>query len=122
RSQCSIREAVARLENCGQNPDSRVAAGSLECLSVLQAFVIGDRSGAEKNARRAVALDPSRENAWDMLIGFLAKPETYEDLRTLCEQRLRQKETTRNRILLAKAYERLNQLDRAEQNVQAALR
>ena len=122
KTQRNIREAVARLENFGQNPDTKIAAGAMECLTIIQAFVIGDKAGAEKSARRAVALDPSRDNAWDLLIGFLIKPESYEELRTVCEQRLRHRESTRNRILLAKAYERLNQLDRAEQHVQVALR
>jgi tetratricopeptide (TPR) repeat protein len=122
RSQRSIREAVARLDNFGQNPDAKISAGAMECLTIIQAFVIGDRAGAEKSARRAVTLDPSRDTAWDLLIGFLVKPESYQELRTVCEQRLRHRESSRNRILLAKAYEKLNQLDRAEQHVQAALR
>ena len=121
-SQRHIRDAMTRLENLGQEPDTRIAAGALESLAILQGFVVGDRNGAEKSARRAVALDPNREQAWDMLIGFLVRPETYEELRITCEQRVRQKETARNRILLAKAYERLNQLDRAEQNVLLALK
>ena len=122
KSQRNIRNAMTRLENLGQEPDTRVAAGALESLAILQGFVVGDRSGAEKSARRAVALDPSREQAWDMLISFLVRPETYEELRATCEQRVQQKETARNRILLAKAYERLNKLDRAEQNVLLALK
>jgi tetratricopeptide (TPR) repeat protein len=122
RSQKSIRSALTRLENLGQEPDAHLAAGAMESLSILQGFVVGDRTGAERSARRAVALDPTRERSWDMLIGLLAKPETYEELRSICEQRVRQKETARNRILLAKAHERLNQLERAEENVQTAIK
>ena len=91
RSQRNIRNAMTRLENLGQEPDTRIAAGALESLAILQGFVVGDRTGAEKSARRAVALDPTREQAWDMLISFLVRPETYEELRSTCEQRVRQK-------------------------------
>jgi len=122
RSQQSIRLIMTRLDNLGQDPDSHIAAGALETLAILQGYVVGDRVGAEKSARRAVALDPGREQSWDMLIGFLLKPESFEELRAACEARVQQKETARNRILLAKAHERLNQLDRAEANVLLALK
>jgi tetratricopeptide (TPR) repeat protein len=121
-TQKSIRAAITRLENLGQEPEAKEAAGALQSLAVLQGYVVGDRTGAERSARRAVLLDPRREQAWDLLTGFLLQPEKYDELRNICEERVRQKESARNRILLAKAYERLNQLTRAEQNVQLALK
>ncbi len=121
-TQKSIRAAITRLENLGQEPEAKEAAGALQSLAVLQGYVVGDRTGAERSARRAVLLDPKREQSWDLLTGFLLQPEKYDELRNVCEERVHQKESARNRVLLAKAYERLNQLTRAEQNVQLALK
>lgn len=121
-SQKNIRDAMTRLDNFAQEGDPKTAAGALDSLAMLQGFVVGDRSGGEATARRALALDPSREQTWDMLCSFLVRPESYQELRNTCEQRVRQSDTARNRVLLAKAYERLNQWDRVEQNLQAALK
>jgi len=122
RAQNSIRNGITRLENLGTQADARKAAGALESLAVLQGFVVGDRTGAEASARRAVTLDPKREQSWDLLVGFLLAPEKQEELKNVCEERVHQKDSARNRVLLAKAYERLNQLGKAEQQIQLALR
>ena len=36
KSQRSIREELARLENLGENPDPQISAGALEVLGIIQ--------------------------------------------------------------------------------------
>jgi tetratricopeptide (TPR) repeat protein len=85
-------------------------------------FFAGDSTGAETSLRRALTLDPSREQAWDMLTSLTAEAKRYEDLVSLCEERLKRKDIARTRLLLAYTYEKLNRLDQAEEQVQAALK
>lgn len=121
-SQRSIRRDMTQLEDLAADPDPKLAAGALEVLSILQGPVLHETSSRVANLRRALALDPSREQVWEMLAGTLARAERYEELLSVCETHLKQKDSARSHILLAKAYERLKQWDNAEEQVAAALR
>lgn len=122
KSQRSIREAMTRLENLAQSPHTRVAAGALEVLGILQGPVLHEPRGCVANLQQALALDPSREQAWETLASTLAQSKHYDDLLTTCEARVKQKDSARSRILLAKAYEKLKQWDDCEQQIRAALK
>ncbi|MEK7675717.1 MAG: tetratricopeptide repeat protein [Verrucomicrobiota bacterium] len=117
----SVRQGIARLENLAENGENRVAARSLEVLGLLQFVILKDLAGSEASLRRAVALDAGREQAWNGLTAVLIAGERYRDLLETCQERLNEKHSTRNRLFLAKAHEKLSQFDRAEQHVQAAL-
>ena len=117
----SIKEAMTRLEDLGQSNNPRFAAGALEGLALIQTLVVGDLPGGRANLRRAVALDPTRGQSWDMLVAVLAQPESFEELKIVCEERIKMNDSARNRVILAKAYEKLNQFDKAEQQVRVAL-
>ncbi|MDB6108950.1 MAG: Tetratricopeptide 2 repeat protein [Pedosphaera sp.] len=121
-SQRSIRQAMTQLEDLALDPDPKVAAGALEVLSILQGPVLHETNSRLVNLRRALVLDPSREQAWEMLAGTLARAEQYEELLSTCESHLKQKDSARGHILLAKAYERLKQWDNAEDQTIAAVR
>lgn len=117
-----IREGVQRLEAIAQEGEPRAAAGALEVLGVLQTFIMGNEREGETNLRRAVRLDPARNNGWEFLIMYLARSEKSHELLEVCQERLRQQDTARNRLLVAKSYERLNQLDRVREECEVLQR
>jgi tetratricopeptide (TPR) repeat protein len=121
KSQRSLHDVITRLENLGQSPEPRVAAGALELLGILQGPVLHEPQRAIANFRRALALDPSREQAWEMLSATLARGGRYQEMLAVCEDRVRLKKSVRSHVLLAKAFERLGQWEDCEENVMAAL-
>ena len=120
-SRKSIQSAMTRLEDLGQNANPKLAAGALEGLALIQALVVGDLAGGRTTLRRAVTVDPTREQAWDMLVAILAQSETFDELQTVCEERVKKRDSARNRVILAKTYEKLHQLGKADQQIKAAL-
>lgn len=118
----SLRASLSSLEELGQSGESRSAAGALEVLGVLQYLIVHDERGAETSLRRAIRLDPKRELAWDTLTMLLAMSERFEDLRRVCEDWLKVQESPRTRVLLAKAYESLNQNDSLLETAEQAFR
>lgn len=122
KSQRSIRDALARLANLGQNLDPHQAAGALEVLGILQGPALHESRNCIGTLRRAVALDPSREQAWEALAATLAQLGRYDDLLAVCQDRLRQKDTARGHLLLAKTFEKLHQWDDSESEIMEALR
>ena len=121
KSQRSVREAMTRLENLAQNPDPRVASGALETLGILQGPALHDPSSCITQLRRALALDPSRELSWEMLVGSLARSGRYEEMLATCEDRARRDDTSHSHLLLAKAYERLRQWENCEEEARIAV-
>jgi tetratricopeptide (TPR) repeat protein len=117
-----VRETMSKLQDLGESPDKEVASGALAVAGMLQFMLMHDPVGSEKSLRRAVALDPSREGAWEMLAGVLADREKWDELAPVCETSVKLNNSVHNRLVLAKARWNLNQFDKAEQQVQAALR
>jgi tetratricopeptide (TPR) repeat protein len=122
KSQRSIREELTRLENLGENPDPQISAGALEILGIIQGPVLHQNRKCLADLHRAVALDPSREQAWELMASTIAQSEHYDELLALAEDRIRDNDNTRNRIILAKAYEKLKRWDEAEEEIQIALK
>jgi tetratricopeptide (TPR) repeat protein len=120
--QRSLRASITRLEDLTQDPDAKVAGGASEVLGILQGPLLHETNSRLDNLRRALALDPSREPVWEMMAGTLARAERYDDLLSLCEARLKQKDSARSHMLLAKAHERLHQWDDAEDQVAEAVK
>jgi tetratricopeptide (TPR) repeat protein len=114
-----VRQAVSRLEELSQSGEAPAAA--LEVLGIIQHIFLADKRAAEANLRRAVELDPSREQAWESLTALLVDSDRAQELLGLCETRLKHQDTARNRLLVAKAHERLKQQDRVLAQTQAAL-
>ncbi len=121
KSQRSIRGAMTQLENLGDDSDPHFAAGALEVLGVLQGPVLHERRVCVANLRRALALDPSREQAWDMLAGTLAQAQNYDDLLSVCTDEVRQRDIARSHLLLAKAFEKLKQWGNCEDELRIAV-
>jgi tetratricopeptide (TPR) repeat protein len=122
KSQRSIREAVTRLENLAEDSDPQLAAGALEALGILQGQILHEPLGAISNLHRALALDPSRDQAWEALVAVLAQSGRFEELLSVCEDRLKQKDTPRAHLLLAKAYEKLKLWDESEAEILVAVK
>jgi len=121
KSQRSLRQSITRLEDLAGAPEPRVAAGALEVLGVLQGTVLRASRSSIVNLRRAVTLDPSRDQAWELLAGTLVQSGHYDELLAACEDRVKSQGSARSHILLAKAFERVRQWDNAEAEIAAAL-
>lgn len=117
----SLRDAMIRLETLSQNSDKKLAAGALERLGILNMF-FGNSKAATGNFRQAVSLDPTREQSWDMLLGSIADSGTPEEKIAACELRLKYKDSARNHLLLARAFEHQKKWDKAGEQSEAALK
>jgi tetratricopeptide (TPR) repeat protein len=122
KSQRDIRESITRLENLAEESDPQLAAGALEALGILEGQVLHEPRSAATHLRRALALNPSRDQAWEALVAVLAQSARYEDLLTVCEDRLKQNDTPRAHLLLAKAYEKLKLWDESEAEILIAVK
>jgi tetratricopeptide (TPR) repeat protein len=100
---------MTRIEELAQGVESRQAATALATLGSLQCFLLRDMAGGETSLRRAIALDPANENAWESLTFALAMSRNFPPMIEVCQSRLKHSDTVRNRVLLAKAFERNNQ-------------
>jgi tetratricopeptide (TPR) repeat protein len=114
KTQESLRAAMTRLENLSQNGNPRTAAGALEVLGILEGPVLHEPNRCIANLRRALAVQPSREHAWEVLVATLAQGRRYDELLAVCEEQVKQTNSARTHLLLAKAYEKLKQWDDSE--------
>ncbi len=101
----NVLEAMRLLANIGENQPPRTAAGALEALGILRLIGTTDAEAAKAAFQRAVALDPSRNQAWDGLLTVATLSSDPHEFVTACRQRLKHAETIRNRVLLAKALD-----------------
>ncbi len=99
----SIRTAMTRLENLSGSPDKKVAAGAWESHGVLN-ITFGNKPAAIADFRQAVALDPTREGSWDLLLVMMRGSASFEELETVCRARVAFEDSARNRLLLTKVY------------------
>jgi tetratricopeptide (TPR) repeat protein len=114
KTQMSLRDAVTRLENLSQSSNPRTAAGALEVLGILQGPVLREPNRCIASLRQALAIQPSREHAWEVLVATLAQGRRYDELLSVCEDQVKQTNSARTHLLLAKAYEKLKQWDDSE--------
>lgn len=116
-----IGETITGLEDLSEGPKRDAAAGASEVLGILEGPILHERERSVASMRRAVALDPSREQSWDVLAATLAQSGRYDELLETCEDQLKYNETARTHLMLAKARERLRQWDACEDEVRLAL-
>ncbi len=125
-SRRSIADAMERLREIGNSSDPKRAAGALELLAGLQ-MLTQIRMGFTndlmiRDMKRAVSLDPTREGAWDLLLGGLLETASPEELAQACESRLKQKKSARNYLLLAKSLYRCGSYGKAVEAAEAGLK
>jgi tetratricopeptide (TPR) repeat protein len=113
----SVHEAMTRLDDLSNDPDKKIAAGATESLAFLT-LVNGDNAGAIAGFRRAVALDPSREQSWDALLGLSPKSDSLD----ICESRLKVSDTAFNHVLLASCWRKQQDWEKCRAEAEAALK
>jgi tetratricopeptide (TPR) repeat protein len=117
-----IRNAITLLQKIQESPNSRAQAGACEVEGFIKFLIMNDTAGAEQSARRAVALDPSRKQSWELFLGILASSGRITELAAVSESRLKSDPSARNYLVHAKALFKLNQFDKSGQQVKQALR
>ncbi len=120
KSQASLHAAMVQLENLGQAGNPRSGAAALEALGILEGPVLHQSDRCVATMKQALALAPSREHAWEVLMATLAQSGRYDELLTVCEQQVRMTNSARTHLLLAKAHEKLKQWPEAEQEARTA--
>ncbi len=118
----SLRVALGRLEKISQGQDARAAAGALEVQGMLYAWITRDTAQAVTCLERAVLLDPSRDNAWELLQATLAELGAHDRTLKAANDRVRYRDSAHNRYCLARAHIDLGQLDKAEEQLRLALK
>jgi tetratricopeptide (TPR) repeat protein len=117
----SVRQEILLLENLSRQPNKKAAAKALEALGVVQ-VMIGDLPGASASAREAVAEDPTLDSAWDLLFAASGDAASPEELVALCQSRLKQADTARNRLYLAKLFLNQQKPEKADEQTQSILK
>ncbi|MBM3880244.1 MAG: tetratricopeptide repeat protein [Verrucomicrobia bacterium] len=107
----SVRGVMAQLEELGLGAEPGPAAQAFEVLGLLQFLVVHDLTGAAASLRQAQQLDPGRDGVWEVLIYGLTMSRRFGTLVGVCQELVQTRDTVRHRVWLAKAHERLHQLD-----------
>lgn len=110
----SAEEAISRL---GEMNDAAAGQAQGTLLLILK----GDSKRAAEVLRRALERNADSEQLWETLCIALTFAEDYFELAAVAEARGIDRPTVRNRVLIAKAYEKLGNFDRAEEEVRLAL-
>jgi len=121
-SRTYVQEAMSRLEHLSRTGDPTTAAGALPALGVLQLLMQHDRAAAEENLRRSTELRPDADGPWEVRTVLGARSNRWRDRVTLCEERLKAKDSARFRMILAKLHEQRGKTEEVEKQVQAAVK
>ena len=117
-----ISNTLTRLAGMTKDLDQKQQAGALESHAFLS-LILTNYPDAIADTRRAVALDPGREASWDMLLGSLVSASASPDeLVSVCEARLKSRDSARNHLFLAKAFTKAGAWPKAEEQAEAAVR
>jgi len=112
-----------RLDALAKHADPKIAAGACERLAFLEMTLDDNDAMPEALLERAIRLNPAAsEQAWDMLIGLPLTRGDYSKLVELCTVRLKTADTSRNRLLLAKAQWANKQFDACAEQLQLVLK
>jgi tetratricopeptide (TPR) repeat protein len=118
----SIERKLARLDELADGKDRKLAAGAAEVRGIVYILLFQDDAKAEASLRRAIELNPARDQAWEFLTLLLAMKEQHEKCAEAAVARIKQKDNARNRLMAAKAFAELGQWDKAEEQVRAGLK
>ncbi len=113
-----VRQIIERLETLS-NGDAKTAAPALEALGVV--FYMVSDTAAVETLRRAIALDPTRPQASEILIGLLASDQRYAEVETVARAQLKIEDTVRAHLVLAKALDAQERPQEVPAQISAAL-
>ncbi len=111
---------IQRLKDMSDGPDKKLAAAALSSLWICRMRFDDAAADFTPELQRAVAYDPTNEQAWNLLIGLSFRKVTPEQLTELCERRLKAKKNARNHLILAKAMYRQKRFKEAVDQTKAA--
>ena len=109
-----ISWAITRLQALAESGDPKLAAAAAEMLGCVQLTVFRDSRGGLQSLRAALAADPRRQRASDLIALELSRRGDYSDLVEHCTGRVLTSPSVRNHLFLARAYEQLGEHSRAE--------
>jgi len=115
-----IADTMSRLQRLSQSTNRETALEALQLIAILTVFR-GDIPASLDTFRKILKVDPAEEVAWDGITGIHVEKQQPHELIKLCEERLKQKDSARNRVLLAKAYEFAAEWGKVEPQVRKAL-
>jgi tetratricopeptide (TPR) repeat protein len=118
----SVLDKIRTLERIAGGKDRQAATGAAEVTGIIHFVAFNDPEGAEGSLRRALALNPGRELAWEMLIAGLGLADKHKECLEACLARLKHKDSARHRLLAARALADLREFDQAEEQVRLGLK
>jgi len=116
-----IDNTIDRMKRFVEEKNTQNAADGCETLAILYMVKL-ERKQAAQYWRRAVRLDPTRQRAWDRLWGLMATNGEFKELVESCQERAKEVDDAHTRFVMAKAYERLSQMDDAEKQIRLGLK
>jgi len=118
-SQERVRSALVRLEKLGESSDTRVAAAALEGLAFFRMMLGLNSAEMLKLALRSYQLDPTRSQAFEMVIAGIAgaKEPDWRQMESLLRQRLKTRNDARLQLTLAKAQDQRGETTQAIETV-----
>jgi tetratricopeptide (TPR) repeat protein len=104
----TVQRGLAQLERLAAGAEPNSAAVASEILGLL-CLKSDDLANMEKHLARALRLNPNLEQASDMRFGILMIQNRHDELVAALTERLKYRDCSRTRFLLAKAYDTARQ-------------
>jgi len=116
-----IEGAIAALKRLTTVSDRRKAAEAAESLGKVY-FFTGNEKDAIANLSRAIELAPQSTQAWEPLIGVLAKAERWKEAVPVARRYVGANDTMKSRLLLVKALDKSGEAKSTSDEVRTAAR
>ncbi len=120
----AVEEGFARLDRIARENDPAIKAIALEQTAMLRLIAHGDLRGAGELARRALRLDPRRNEAFEVAMNALLRDEKidWKLAEEIARERLKARPEARTRLMLVKIMEEQGRADAALAEIHAAMK
>jgi tetratricopeptide (TPR) repeat protein len=112
-------DAMAHLEAISVGSDKKAAVEALENLGMLN-VMLRNLPVAADQFRRALALDPTREQSWNGLFTAIIESASQDELLAACQARLKAKNSMMNHLILSKQFARMKKWQEAGEQARIA--
>jgi tetratricopeptide (TPR) repeat protein len=119
-TRADLRKGVSQLKRLVPKQSDSQKALTLTSAGLFE-YLLQDKLPSEADLRRAIALSPQNDLAWDTLITLLATDERWPELLDLCRERAKYKDSTRSRRIAARTAAHLGKPQDAMSEIHAAL-